>query len=383
MTTLVWAAPWLVAVALVPLLFRKRLSVSDFPKTVLDPPFVSIIVPARNEATNIAPCVGTLLNSDYEQREIIVVNDGSTDETGSIARALAERAPNEMTVVDTEPLPEGWVGKNWACWTGYKLARGEILLFTDADTRHDDDALGHAVGARHATKAGLLSLMPQQVMESFWERVVLPHIFLPIHLRFLSLERVNSPRSPRVAIANGQFMMMPRAVYESIGGHEAVRGEVVEDMRLAQLVVSSGQKVVVADAQDLMETRMYTSLSEITEGWTKNLDRGARLSFPPGVGRVALCAGALLHILLWVVPPIVLPLGFFVPFFAPAREWALIATVASIAGWMFVHLFLRTQILYAFFYPLGALVAAYFMLRSSLRGDRVAWRGREYRLSKL
>jgi cellulose synthase/poly-beta-1,6-N-acetylglucosamine synthase-like glycosyltransferase len=241
MNTLLLASPWLVSILLVLLLFRRRRRVSDFPATVPRPPFVSIIVPARNEADNIAPCIGTLLNSDYEQREIIVVNDGSTDETGTIARALEERAPGELTVVDTTPLPEGWLGKNWACWTGYRLARGEILLFTDADTRHDDDLLGHAVGAWTATGAGLVTVLPRQLMQSFWERVALPHVFLSVHLRFLSLLQAKQPRNPRAAIANGQFLMLPRSVYEQIGGHEAVRGEVVEDMRLAQLAVAAGQ----------------------------------------------------------------------------------------------------------------------------------------------
>jgi chlorobactene glucosyltransferase len=383
MNTLLLASPWLVSVLLVLLLFRRRKRLRDFPAAVSPAPFVSIIVPARNEADNIAPCIGTLLNSDYEHREIIVVNDGSTDETGTIARALEERAPGELTVVDTTPLPEGWLGKNWACWTGYRLARGEILLFTDADTRHDDDLLGHALGAWSSTQAGLVTVLPRQIMLSFWERVVLPHVFLPIHLRFLSLLRAKPPRNPRAAIANGQFMMMPRSVYEQIGGHEAVRGEVVEDMKLAQLTVAAGQRVLIADAQDLMETRMYTTLRGMVEGWTKNLDRGARLSFPPGMGRIALCAGAILHILLWVVPPIVLPLGFFVPALATARAWAALATLASLAGWMLVLLLLRTKVLYAFFYPLGALVFAYLLLRSGLRGDRVAWRGREYRLSRI
>jgi chlorobactene glucosyltransferase len=377
------AIPWFVFVLLVPVLFRPRLRVRDFPSTIAQPPLVSIIVPARNEAANIAPCIGTLLNSDYQRREIIVVNDGSTDETGTIAQALAERANGQLTVINTPPLPNGWLGKNWACWTGYQRARGELLLFTDADTRHDDELLGHAVGAWSMTHAGLVTVLPRQLMLSFWERVVLPHVFLPIHLRFLSLRHTYQPRSPRLAIANGQFMLMPRTAYEAIGGHEAVRGEVVEDMRLAQRTVAEGQRVVIADAQDVMETRMYASLREITEGWTKNMDRGARLSFPRGLGKIALLLGALLQIVLWVMPPVVLVLGLFIPALAAFRAWSIIATALGVFIWLTVHLLMRTSLVHALFFPLGAFVSACILVLSSVRGDRVKWRGRAYQLTEI
>lgn len=377
------ALPWFAFVLLVPLLFRPRLRLRDFPSGVAQPPLVSIIVPARNEAANIAPCVATLLNSDYKHREIIVVNDGSTDETGTIAQALAERADGQLTVLNTPPLPNGWLGKNWACWTGYQRARGELLLFTDADTRHDDELLGHAVAAWSTTNAGIVTVLPRQLMLSFWERVVLPHVFLPIHLRFFTLGRTYQPRSPRLAIANGQFILMPRSAYEAIGGHEAVRGEVVEDMRLAQRAVAAGQRVLIADAQDVMETRMYASLREITEGWTKNMDRGARLSFPPGLGRIALLVGALLQIVLWVIPPLVLILGFFVPELAGLRAWSIIATSLGAFVWVTVHVLLRTSVLHALLFPLGAFVSACILVLSSVRGDRVTWRGRAYQLTEI
>jgi chlorobactene glucosyltransferase len=380
MTSLLLIAPWIIAVLILPFLFRRRPALRDFPSGAAHPPLVSIIVPARNEAANIAPCLATLLNSQYRRREIIVVNDGSTDETETIARAMAERAQGELRVISTLPLPDGWLGKSWACWSGYREARGELLLFTDADTRHDDELLGFAVGAWSATRAGLVSLLPRQLMMSFWERVVLPQIFVPIHMRFLGLRRMSPPRSPRLAIANGQFMLMSRRAYEAIGGHQAVQHEVVEDMRLAQLMIQANERVLIADAQDLMETRMYTSLSEIAEGWTKNLDRGARLSFPAGLGRIALLAGAAAQLALWVVPPLLLLLGVFVPELAGFRLWAALATAAGALFWLTTYAFLRTSVLHAFFFPLGALVAAYLLVWSSLRGDRVEWRGRDYRL---
>jgi hypothetical protein len=178
-------------------------------------------------------------------------------------------------------------------------------------------------------------------------------------------------------------MLMPRTAYEAIGGHEAVRGEVVEDMRLAQRTVAEGQRVVIADAQDVMETRMYASLREITEGWTKNLDRGARLSFPRGLGRIALLLGALLQIVLWVMPPVVLVLGLFIPALAAFRAWSIIATALGVFIWLTVHLLMRTSLVHALFFPLGAFVSACILVLSSVRGDRVKWRGRAYQLTEI
>src|SRR5512138_164192 len=142
-----------------PLLVRNRTRLEDVDSIRNDEgSLVSIVVPARNEAGNIGACVATLLDSAYPRREIIVVDDGSTDGTGDIARILAERGEGMVRLIESAPLPDGWVGKCWACWQGYEAARGDVLLFTDADTRHDEALLGHAVGALRATGASLLSV---------------------------------------------------------------------------------------------------------------------------------------------------------------------------------------------------------------------------------
>ncbi len=380
MRLLLLSAPWLLFPMLAIVLLRRRPRIRDYEPAYGDLPLVSIIVPARNEAINIGPCLASLLSSSYPRKEIIVVDDGSTDATGDIARALAERAEREITVISTAPLPEGWVGKSWACWTGYRESRGELLLFTDADTRHGTELLGHVVGAQQKTGAGLVSLLPRQRLESFWERVILPHVFFGIMLRFPSSHLVNRTRNPRNVIANGQFMLLPRPSYEAFGGHQHVRGQVVEDAAIAQAVVRLGRRMLLAHAHDEMETRMYRSLREIVEGWSKNLALGARISLPPALGTLALWIGVLAGIGLWVVPPVVLLAGFLVRTLAPFREWAAITSGASLAGWLYTDLRMRAGITAALLYPLGAVFTSFLLVRSAIRGNRVAWRGRHYRV---
>ena len=377
MQPFLWAAPWLLFPLVVILVLRRKPHVRDF-APARSGPLVSIIVPARNEAVNVGRCVSSLLSASYTNREIIIVDDGSTDATGDIAHEIARRSRHAARVLRTGQLREGWVGKSWACWTGYRAARGDLLLFTDADTTHSPDLLAHAVGALQATRAGLVSLLPRQVMGSFWERVVLPHIFLGIMLRFPSSARVSRTRKPRHVIANGQFMLLTRSAYEAFGGHQAVRREVVEDLAMAQGLVRQGNRILLAHAEDLMETRMYRSLREITEGWSKNLALGVRLSMPPALGTIALWAAVPLGIVLWVLPPAILVAGVLLPSLAPYRWWAALATGGSLLGWLYTHLFMGSSIGAAVLYPLGGAVASFLVGRSALRGNRVEWRGRRY-----
>lgn len=375
------ALPWLAIAVLLPLLLRDRPRLERIaPVENGAGPLVSIIVPARNEAENIGACLATLLDSGYANREIIVVDDHSTDGTGEIARILAERADGAIRLVEGQPLPDGWVGKCWACWQGYQAARGDVLLFTDADTRHDEQLLPRTLGALRTTNAALVSVLPRQIMGGFWERTVLPHIFLMISARFRDLERVNRARNPRDVIANGQFMLFPRADYEALDGHRSVRGEVVEDLRLAQRVVATGRRIFIVNADRMMETRMYRSLAGIIEGWSKNLALGSRntvdswlqpaLPWVIGTGVLGL----------WVLPPLLLVLSFFGAVHPAVRGWATLATAVSALFWIMGYMRLRLPILHALLFPLGGLVAGLLFLRSALRGGSVGWKGRTYQV---
>lgn len=374
------AMPWIAFAFTVPILLRRRANINCYePPAEADAPLISMIVPARNEAENITTCMSTLLDTQYPNWELIVVDDASVDGTADIVRAIAARSKGCVQLIDGQALPPGWLGKSWACWQGYQAAQGSVLLFTDADTRHHQQLLGHAVSALRANNADLATVLPRQLMVGFWERIVLPHVFVAIMLRFHDVKRIADARSPRDVIANGQFMMFTREGYEKIGGHESVRGNVVEDLRLAQRVVEEGGKVYAGHAEDLMETRMYRSLRGIIEGWSKNLASGSRQSVPQWISPVVPWLIGLGALFFWVVPPTVLVCSFFTPLQGFWVGWSIAATFVSVAFWLAIHLLFRIPLLHALLYPIGAVVTAFMFFRSALRGETVAWRGREYR----
>lgn len=373
------AAPWLLAAVLLPILMHRRWPLRRFrPPHPDDAPLVSIIVPARNEAVNISACVATLLDTTYPNYEVIVVDDESVDGTADIARLIAARSGGRLRLLDGAPVPEGWFGKSWACAQGARDARGTLLLFTDADTRHDDELLGHAVGALDDLGAELVSVLPRQRMETFWERVVLPIIFTTISTRYFDLERLSRTKRPRAVIANGQFMLFRREAYERLGGHQAVRAEVAEDLCLAQAVVAGGGRMALAHADDMMETRMYRSLAGIVEGWTKNLALGSGNAVGPTLAPLAPWVIGSLVIAMWTAPPVLLVLSLFGVFGDFVLGWSLAATVASLACWLIVNLELGVPPLVTLFYPLGGLLVGALFFRSARRGTRIQWRGREY-----
>lgn len=379
MTHLLTLLPWAAFLVFLPVLFRRRPRLRDFdPPDAGEAPFVSVIVPARNEAANIGACVRGLLGSSYPRYEILVVDDRSEDGTTQIASALAEHGLKNVVVVEGEPLPEGWFGKPWACWQGYRRARGEVLLFTDADTRHEPALLGHAVGALQATGAGLVTVLPRQILGSFWERIVMPQFLIMLMLRYHSANRVNRSREPLDVIANGQFILVDREAYEAVGGHEAVRAEVAEDLCLAQRFVAGGQRVFLAHAEDLMWTRMYESLGQIVEGWSKNAAIGSRQTVPTWLRPVVPYLIAAYLLLMWVLPPVMLLASLLTGTDGVVRGWAAGATAISLAYWLLAGARLRTMRAHALLYPLGAAIAAAIFIRSALQGPRVVWKGRRY-----
>ena len=368
------AVPWLLSFLTLPRLARRTPNLSDAP--LGSGLLVSIVVPARNESANIATVVGSILATTYQPFELLIVDDRSTDDTAAIVERLADP---RVRLISGEELPDGWYGKPWACVQGYRRARGELLLFTDADTRHHPELLSRAVGALLEDRAALVTVSPTQRCVTFWERLVMPQIWLLLALRYHPYA-VSGARRPRDVIANGQFILTTREAYHAVGTHAAVRHEVAEDLALAQAYVRHGLRLQFAFAERLMETRMYHGLSHLIEGWSKNIYLGGRRSFPDEPLRRALVPLMLvLAMLYWLIPPAVL-IATVTPTMAPLAPAALLAIGLSALFWMLISYGMEIPAIYGLGYPLGALMALYIILRSSWRGGRkVEWRGRVYK----
>jgi glycosyltransferase involved in cell wall biosynthesis len=228
---------------------------------------ISAIIPARNEEASIARAVESVA-AQPEVGELIVINEQSTDQTGAILADLAARIP-KLKVISTNELPAGWTGKNYAVCRGAAVARGDWLLFTDADTCHLPGSAGRALASAAEHDAALISFSPEQEMGGFWERSVIPVVYWRLSQRY-SFDRVNDPKLPDAA-ANGQYLMIRRDAYDAIGGHEAVATEILEDVALARNVKRCGYKIFFAAGNEIVRTRMYRSLGAMWQGWTKNL----------------------------------------------------------------------------------------------------------------
>jgi glycosyltransferase involved in cell wall biosynthesis len=324
-------------------------------------PEVSVIIPARNEEASLGTCLESLVSQAGVEFEIIVVNDHSTDRTGEIAASFPG-----VRVIEAGALPQGWTGKNNAVACGAREARGQWLLFTDADTVHLPGSLARALAEAKEHKAEMLSYSPEQIAVTFWEMAILPVVFAELARQFPPA-KVSDPASA-IAAANGQFLLIRRETYDAIGGHGAVAGDILEDVALARRVKASGRKIRFRYAADAVRTRMYRNFGQLREGWTKNL----ALLFPnPGWLALKL-------LLLWIIPWTVVALY--------------LAGVLASPWWMVfvsspVYLVMRTSranfttdmsILASFF---GMPIFAYLLLRSRRmhRKGTVAWKGRTYR----
>jgi glycosyltransferase involved in cell wall biosynthesis len=235
-------------------------------------PLVTVIIPARNEAARIGACLEGLAQQSYRNFEVIVVDDDSSDGTADVVRRFAARL-SALTILSSKGLPHHWAGKCWACWQGANRARGDWLLFLDADVAPQPELLA-ALVERATVGRDMITLVPLIHLTSFAERLVLPP-FIGLISTIYPFDRVNDPSSP-LAFAIGQCIMVRRDVYAAVGGHRAVRGSVLEDMDLARLVKQSGYALDAAIAPDLLEVRMYNGWATLTEGLKKNAIAGYR-----------------------------------------------------------------------------------------------------------
>lgn len=346
-------------------------------------PRVSIIVPARNEATHIGECLRSILASSWADLEVIVVNDHSTDGTRDLALAAAD-GDARVRVIDAPDLPPGWFGKQWACQAGAQAASGSLLLFTDADTRHHPDLVGCAVAFRARRQVELLSVAGRQDAVTIWERAVQPLVFSLILARYgtaASLERATRASD---VIANGQCFLLSREAYWRIGGHASVRGFVAEDVMMAQRVWSDGGRVSLAMGTAHLRTRMYDSLPSLIEGWSKNVYAGGRHTVRGGAVGRALFPFALLAYPIMIVAPfatvvcVVLAGALGVGASTGLLCWSVLSSLAVLAASIRMNVLNGDRWTRAALAPLGGLVLLVIFAAAVFRGSAVRWKDRDY-----
>ena len=375
-----WSLPWIIPPLVTWFRLRNSRSLDDESDVPLqNPPLVSVILPARNEAHNIARCVSSILSTTYPNLELIVVDDSSTDGTAQLARDAAAGDPRAR-VITAPPLPEGWFGKQWACATGAKVARGSMLQFTDADTVHGSDLVTRSINAIRRNRSQLFSVAGRQELGGFWERVIQPQVFTILSMRYGGTESITQATSVRDKIANGQCIFVTHDSYNAIGGHASVRTSVAEDMMLAQKFFAARKRVVIVLGVNQLSTRMYASLREIISGWRKNVFAGGLDSVPFGkVGQTIFPLFLLMPPLMELLPPLALALAAFgLATSGTLLLWAAISCAATLVWWIVVYVTVRENPLYALAYPLGALVLLYIFFTAVIRGRRVSWKGRTY-----
>lgn len=336
-------------------------------------PSVSIILPVRNQAATVRDCLSSLVKLDYDNKEIIVVDGRSTDRTAKIIDDYSDK----VTVVVEDPLPVGWVGKNWACLQGYEKSRGELLLFTDGDSIHSKDSLMRTVGYLQSTKADILTIAPGTILKSFWEKVLQPPIFLLIML-LVGGKQVNDDNRQN-AIGNGQYMLFRRSVYEKIGGHSRVKERIVEDYALARLAKKAGFRLRFVTGKDAVRVRMYDSLAGIWRGWRKNFYTvSEKWMFWRAVLR------NVLMFLFFVMPFATLAYGISMILVNPVNVPLL--TGAFMVFWLWLgtiilYRSINVNPLYALLFPLAMLIYIGIGIDSTVRGSMglgFSWKGRVY-----
>jgi chlorobactene glucosyltransferase len=381
-TYLLWALAlaWIVSLGLTIYgLSRQQLlsPVNEAPAPDADLPFVSVVVPARNEEHRVlADSIRSILAQDYQPFEVIAIDDRSTDNTRSILKSLAQ-SDSRLRVIDGEDLPAGWLGKPYAMHQALKQARGEWILATDADMIFDKAALRTALAAARAQNADAISLIPYFETGSFWERVIIP-TWAWVTIMFTIAYRINNPKT-QGALGIGGFFLMRRSALVRVGGYEVLKNEVVEDIRLAEMIKRSGARMIAIQAPGLLRTRMYRSFREIWESCTRTWFSGMKFSF----GFALLCSlsmyvMAVAPALLAVISAIEIIRGFDAALwhvFIPATlAWFVQVIILMISGFRY-----GVSGVYGLTAPLGLALLYTMLLDSAVRirtRKGVRWKGR-------
>jgi len=357
--------------------FRLTPYLDKFEKIKHNNPKVSIILPARNEEEFLPKCLDSLIDQDYSNYEIITIDDSSEDSTPKIISKYANQNSKIISVL-ARPKPNGWIGKNWACMEGYKKATGELLLFTDADTKHAKNVISLAVSHLLTFNLDALTAMPKLVPIDFWTKITLPMISTFLHTRF-SAVRVNDP-SKKTGYFFGSFFIIKQKTYEEVGTHEGVKQEIIEDGALGKKVKDSGYKMKMVRGDHLIDAVWARDKSTLWNGLK-------RLMIPLYLQSHRIAVGIFFAVLFLLFMPFpILAYSSILAFETLSNSMvfvsALIASILIYTGAVIeVKKGLHLKLIYALFGPLGSLVVVLGFLGGLLQAKKdssISWRGRTY-----
>jgi len=341
------------------LIFFPRLRV-DSPETQ---PFVSVLIPARDESAVIARTVKQVLAQTYPHFEVLLLDDHSSDGTGDLAKQTAQGDPR-FRLLSGDTLPQGWLGKNWACHQLTQAARGDLLLFLDADVRLQPKALMALMAQQKRTNAGLLTIFPTQIVHTWAERLVVPLINFAV-LAYLPVLPVHYTSWSAFAAANGQCLLFTRLAYQQSGGHAGVRDQVVEDVALARRVKKAGLRLRMADGNRFVSCHMYPGgWPQVRDGFAKNILAGHGSSVP------LLLVSTFFHGLVFIFP--------WVWWIFGGGWFALVLILSGVLLRMLAAAFTRQHLLDALLMPLSVLLMTRIALQSLLwhYKGKATWKGR-------
>jgi chlorobactene glucosyltransferase len=344
----------------------------------VDGPLVSVLIPARNEERSIARCVESLVRQEYPHLEILVLDDHSEDKTAAIVKELAERYPS-VRLLQGQPLPPAWHGKAYACAQLAWAAKGDWLLFVDADTIHAPTCVSTALHVALEQQADLLTMLPRVLEQSFGEALLLPLVLLPF-ATFLPMGVVNGRHLPTLSGALGPFLLFHRDAYQRLGGHAAVRADLVEDMQLGRLVKQHGGRLIWIDGTDLMQIRFYHTFGEAWRGLAKSAFAELNYSLS------ALFMGLLGCIALFLAPYAFLLAGLLNQRLDAAWVWLPLSQI--LLAWTFRLLVAQRfhqHRLIVFLHPITMLATMLLTTQAAYQatfGAGVVWKGRAYHFNE-
>jgi len=373
------SATWIALIKSMLRTFNESPFLDKFEKKEHEKPRVSVILPARNEEKFIEKCLNSLLNQDYDNYEIITINDSSTDSTRNIIKEYSKKFPKVISV-DAKPKPDGWIGKNWACIEGYKKASGDLLLFTDADTTHTGSVISLAVSHLLSLELDALTVIPRMLCLDKITKITLPMISTFLHTRFSAL-RVNDT-SKGTGYFFGSFFIIKKSTYDSVGTHEGVKGELVEDGALGRKVKESGFKMRMVRGEHLVDAVWARDMHTL---W--NALKRLMISFYLQNAKMAVASFFGVLFLLFMPFPI---LGYSIIFFNSTDSFLMLFAISCIAsilvyigGILDATKGLDLKIKYSLFAPVGSFIIVSGFLAGLIQAKSktaISWSGRTYHM---